>query len=66
MECIFIFRLIYGIPSAKQKPQENLMLNNCEYFGNYFSVKSFHITFAAENFENLEKCLQNKLKKNER
>ncbi len=28
-----------------------LMLNNCEYFGNYFSVKSFRITFAAENYD---------------
>jgi hypothetical protein len=42
------------------------MLNNCEYFGNYFSVKSFRITFAAENFESLEYFLQNKFKKNER
>lgn len=24
------------------------MLNNCKYFGNYFGVKSFLITFADE------------------
>ncbi len=23
------------------------MLNNCKYFGNYFGVKSFRYTFAA-------------------
>lgn len=24
------------------------MLNNCKYSGNYFSVKSFRITFASK------------------
>lgn len=35
-----------------QKPDEKLqpkqMLNKCKYFGNYFGVKSFLITFVPD------------------
>ena len=34
------------------------MLNLCKNQGNYFSVKSFHITFAVENSEKMKEKMR--------
>lgn len=42
------------------------MLNNCEYFGNYFSIQSFQSTFVIEIFGEIKILLYWIFRENER